>query len=180
MSSISILAYIILTISIGYAFIYSSVGDLSALMGEKQKYDDSIAMVNNIESKKNELLAKFNNISAADKKNIETILPSSMNFVRLVSQIDAVAANYGISIDRASSKDLTPSVGASIEEAQPQKEYNSATVEFSFKSTYDKFNAFMNDLGKSLRIMDINSVGLTTAENGIYSYSVEFKTYWVK
>jgi Tfp pilus assembly protein PilO len=180
MSSISILAYLILTISIGYAFIYSSMGDLSSLMGQKQKYDDSIIMVNNIENKKEELLAKFNNISATDRKNIETVLPSSLDFVKLVSQIDAVAANYGISVDKVTSKEVNSSVGNSVATAQPQNGYQSSVIGFSFKSSYDKFNAFMNDLGKSMRILDIRSVRLTNDKSGVYSYDVEFETYWLK
>lgn len=69
-------------------------------MKEKQEYESSLEMVNSIESKKNELLAEFDKISEQDKKNIETILPSSLDFVKLISQIDRVAANYGITIDK--------------------------------------------------------------------------------
>ena len=180
MSSTSILAYVIFTLSIGYAFIYSSIGGLSALIDEKQKYNNSLEMVGNIENKKNELLTKFNNISAADKKDIETILPSSLDFVRLVSQIDAVAANYGISIDKVYSRETSSSVGESIEGAKPQRPYKSSIIGFSFTAPYNKFNAFMNNLEKSLRILDIRSVKLTTQESGIYSYNIEFETYWLK
>lgn len=178
MSSISIIAYIVLTLSIGYAFVYPSFGDVSKLLDQKQKYLNSLEMVNNIENKKNELLTKFNEISTVDKKNIETVLPNSLNFVRLISQIDAVAANHGISIREVSSKEIDSSAGTSIEGIQSQKAYNSSIIGFSFIASYDKFNAFLNDLEKSLRILDIRSAKLETQEGGVYSYNVEFETYW--
>ena len=74
-------------------------------MEEKQKYENTLEVVNNIENKKNELLTEFNKISTQDRKNIETILPSSLNFVKLVAQIDKVAMGYGIIVDKFSSKD---------------------------------------------------------------------------
>ncbi len=180
MSNTSIIAYLILTLSIGYAFIYPATGNLSVLMKEKQKYNDSLETVSNIKNKKSELLTKFNNISVADKKNINIILPNSLNFVKLISQIDAVAANYNISIDKVTSKKTAPASGKSIGEKQPPKTYDSAIIGFSFIAPYNKFSNFMDDLEKSLRILDIRSVKLKTQENGNYSYNVEFETYWLK
>jgi Tfp pilus assembly protein PilO len=180
MSSISIIAYVILTISIGYAFIYSPSGDLTVLMDQKQQYEKSLEMVNNIENTKNELLTKFNNISAAEKKEIETVLPDSLDFVRLVSQIDAVGSKYGISIKSITSREINSSAGTSIKGAEPPKPYNSAAIGFSFDASYDKFNTFMADLEKSMRVLDIKSVKLNSKDTGIYSYTVEFETYWLK
>lgn len=176
----SILAYMILTLSIVYAFIYPSVTNLSNLFNERQKYKDALGVVNNIEDKKNELLTEFNNISAADKKDIETILPNSLDFVNLISQIDAVAASHGISIDKISSRETGSSVGESVEKAQSARPYQSSIIGFSLVAPYDKFRDFIDDLGKSLRTLDIRSVELKTQENGAYSYDVTFETYWLK
>lgn len=178
MSNTSKLIYIILILAISYLFIYPSVGELSALTAEKHKYTDTLIMINNIETKKNELLTKFNNISAADRKDIETILPNSLDFVNLISQIDSVAAKYGISIDKVSSKESV--VSGNSGETTPSQSYQSAVIAFSFDATYEKFNAFLNDLEKSLRILDVKSIKLTTGDDGIYTYNIEFQTYWLK
>lgn len=155
-------------------------GDITILLDQKQKYENSLEMVNNIEAKKDELVSKFNAIPAAERKNIETILPSSLDFVKLISQIDAVASKYGISVDQISSKELVASGGDSIEGAAPPKIYQSATIEFSFDTSYEKFTSFLDDLEKSLRILDIRSVKLVAAENGVYTFNVQFETYWLK
>lgn len=180
MSKLSILSFIVLSISIGYAFTYPAAQELNALMGQKQKYEDTLEAVKNIEAKKNELLTKFNNIPAEDKKNIDTILPNSYNFVRLVSQIDNVAAKYGISIDKITSVDKSSSISGSVSEAQPSKPYNSAIVGFTFTSSYENFNRFIGDLEKSLRILDIRTMRLKSEKDGLYEFTVEFETYWLK
>jgi len=180
MSSISIIAYVVLSLAIGYAFTYPAVGKVSNLMVEKQKYEESLKTVSNIENKKNELLTEFNKISDKDKKDIDTILPNSLNFVRLISQIDSVASKYNIVIKRTSSRDTSSQSGDFIGEGQSESAYNSAIVSFSFDAPYDKFRAFMDDLEKSLRILDIKNIKLTADEKGGYSYNVEFETYWLK
>lgn len=180
MSGTSILAYIILTLSIGYVFAYPSFNEISVLMDEKSKYENSLGLVADIENRKNELLTEFNKISDTDRKNIDSVLPNSLDFVRLISQIDLIAESQGILIDKVSSKDTDPSVGESIAEAAPATLYQSSRISFSFTAPYDQFNIFMNRLEKSLRILDIRSVKISTQENKPSSYSVDFETYWLK
>ncbi|KKP56483.1 MAG: hypothetical protein UR80_C0018G0007 [Parcubacteria group bacterium GW2011_GWB1_35_5] len=180
MSSISIIAYIILALSVGYAFVYPSMGEVSILMDEKEKYETSLEMVNNIENKKNELLTEFNKISAEDKKDIDTVLPNSLNFVRLVSQISSVASKYNIVIDKTSYRKTSPSSGESIGEEQSETMFDSAIINFSFSASYPNFKNFTDDLEKSLRILDIRNIKITTGEKKEYIYEVEFETYWLK
>lgn len=181
MSSISKIAYLVLALAIGYAFVYSPFGEVSALLDQKQTHERTLEMVNTIENKKNELLIKFEAIPEEEKKDIETILPDSFDFVKLISQIDAVAASHGISIESITSKEISSAVGTSVESAAPAKTYKSSVIGFSFTASYERFNEFIADLEKSLRILDIRSAKLTSEEqSGLYSYDVEFETYWLK
>jgi Tfp pilus assembly protein PilO len=189
MSSTTKLVFIVIAVIVGYFFIYSPMGDLTALMNKKQEYENSMATISNIESVQKGLQDKFNKISDDDKKNIDATLPTSFSFVKLVSQIDALSAGFGISIGNITLKGQSSSVGDSIKTSQPAKPYNSAIIGFSFKSSYENFNAFMNELGRSMRILDIKSMRLESGSvskdakdvknTGVYSYVVEFETYWL-
>ena len=180
MSPIAILAYLIISLSVGYAFAYPSFGDISSLTAEKDKYENSLIQVQNLENKKNELLGKFDKISVENKKDIETILPSSLGFIDLIYQIDNLAAKYGLSINNTSFKEISSSVGGSIGTARPQRPFESSIIGFSFTTSYDQFNNFIGDLEKSLRILDMRTLKIEPEENGIYTYTVEFETYWTK
>lgn len=180
MSSTSILAYFILAASVVYVFVYPPYQEISILMGEKEKYENYLAMAMNVDAKTNQLLTKFNQITAEEKKNIDTVLPDSYDLVKLVSQIDSIAGQYGIKIDKITSREVSSSIGDSIAEAQPDKQYKSAVIGFSFSSNYETFNKFIGNLEKSLRILDIRSVKINTSNTDIYTYSVEFEVYWIK
>jgi len=135
-------------------------------MDKKQQYEQTLQTVSNIENTKQALLTKFNKISDADKQNINTILPNSFNFTKLISQIDTVAESYGIAIKDVTSQDMNPTAGSSIADAQPKSPYSSAVIGFSFSAPYNKFSGFLNDLEKSTRILDINSLQLKVDEKG--------------
>lgn len=180
MSGSSILSYLILSLTIGYVFTMPYFSEVSSLLDQKKTYEDSLATAASIETKKNALMEEFKNISPEDKQNIDAILPSSSDYVKLLSDIDNVGKKYGITPDRVSFKELNPSSGDSIADAAPAKPYASGILGFSFSATYEKFNSFMSDLEKSLQIMDVRSVRINTAQNGIYEYNVEFETYWLK
>ena len=180
MSSTSKFAFIILALAISYAFVYSPmVGEISVLSEKKKGHEDNLKVISQIEEKKKELVANFDAIPEADKKDIDTIVPTSKNFMRLVSQIDAVASNYGISISGISSSESSDTTSGSIDEAQNSKPYRSVLISFTFSSSYENFKEFMNDLEKSLRILDVKSIELTAEDKGLNSYSVSFETYWL-
>lgn len=177
MSSTAILSYVIFSLSVIYAFSMPLANETFALLDQQAQYEEMVDKMRNLENKKNALLAEFNKISADNIKKIETLIPSSLNFVKLVADIDAVATRHGISIKNISSTNNASSVG-SVAEAGATQGYGSASINFDFEGTYAKFNEFINDLERSLRILDIKSVSLSSSESGIYTYTLGFDTYW--
>ena len=180
MSGTSILSYIMLSACIVYAFANPAYQEIKLLRGEKGKYDDSLALVADIENKKNALLEQYNSISEEDKKKISTVLPDSLNFVKLVADIANVASVNGVIVDNITLREMDSSVGESVSDAGAPKPYRSAIIGFSFDASFSQFNAFIDNLEKSLRILDVRSVKLQTNEGGRDTYQVEFETYWVK
>jgi hypothetical protein len=62
-----------------------------------------------------------------------------------------------------------------------QSLYGTLTLSFSTTATYTTFLAFMRDLEKSLRLIDIVSVQFASSDtNQLYDYTVSIKTYWLK
>ncbi|MBN2093801.1 MAG: hypothetical protein JW740_00275 [Candidatus Zambryskibacteria bacterium] len=179
MSNVFKFGLILLAIIIGYLFAYPTVQDVFATLEDKQDYENSLSVAQNIEIKKQELLDELNKISNEDKEKIDTILPKSLDFVRLVSQIADVAARYGISIGGISLIEVQTSQNLNSEdESIVQNNYKSAIIGFSFDTSHQNFNYFILDLEKSLRLLDIKSMKLNTTNKGINSYDVEFETYW--
>ena len=58
--------------------------------------------------------------------------------------------------------------------------YGSLGVSFTTSASYNTFLAFIRDLEKSLRIMDITAIQFGASDTQVYDYSVDIRTYWLK
>jgi len=177
MGGTTILAYIVISLSVVYAFTLPFFNNLNALLDEKSRYEEVLEKARNIEEKKNALLAEFNKVSALEIQKVETFIPSSFNFVKLAADIDAVAARYGISVQSIASIDGS-NTDTSIAEAESTPTYGSAIITLSFSASYPNFQKFLEDLEKSLQILDIKSLTISPGDNNVYKYSMELETYW--
>lgn len=176
------LLYIILGTLILYFFALPQYRSLEPLNVEKQRYEDTLEQVRNIEQKKNELVAEYNQITKQEISAINSMIPTSENFVKLVADIDAAAAKSGFHITKATAKPGVQAEPASIEEALVvERPYNSSIVSLTFSAPYQVFKNFMAELEKSLRIIDTRALSINISENSsAYTYNLDLETYWME
>jgi hypothetical protein len=62
----------------------------------------------------------------------------------------------------------------------PVPSLETVKVTFGMSATYDQFITFLEDMEANLRIMDLQHLTVTSNDNGIYDWSLEFQTYWLK
>ncbi len=156
---------------------YASVRELST---EQSRFDDALDRSKELVALRDALLSKYNSIKTEDLNRIDTMLPDSIDTVRLIIDINTLASRYGMSIGNISigSPDEAQGNGAL---GPSSDDYGRLSLSFTVLSTYDRFRAFLADLERSLRLVDITSLSFGTPEqNGLTSYDVTFTTYWLK
>ena len=131
-----------------------------------------------------EVLKSRDKITDEDIVRLDKMIPDNIDNVRLIIDVNGIAGRHGVTLRgvRTSAGDTkvgaaTPVAGASRTGAAA---LNPVTISFNVSTTYSNFIAFMQDVERSLRIMDISRISLNSTDNGIYDYSVEIKTYWLK
>ena len=124
-----------------------------------------------------------------------------MNNIRLILEIEQIAAPYGMSLTNVkydttstTSAASPTTVGVTAQGsigAKASSDYGVFNLEFSTSGTYDNFINFTKDLESNLRIVDISSVAFSSdtsvsttskapAAPNVYSYNFKIKTYWLK
>lgn len=185
MNSTNSIALILVSVGLFFLIGKPALSDVDLLKAEKEKYNAAIAQINVLESKKDELLAKMNNIPVEDREKMQTFLPAREETVRLITDIDGIASKHGISVTSASLGTPKTSSSRSIAEVSDGKAYNSRMIDITFSSNYDDLIDFVIDLEKSLRIIDIRSISFTTgstarAASGVNEYKISMEVYWLK
>lgn len=178
----SLLPIIFVLIALGLFFVYidPTYQEIKVLRAQEGQYDSALTKSKELQATRDTLLGKYNTFASSDLERLTKLIPDNVDNVRLVLDLDGIAATYGMSI-----RNVLVS-GSGVERAQrgavgpSASPYESVVLSFSVFSTYDDFIRFLEDLEQSLRIVDIISISFTAPEGDLYEFSVSVRTYWLK
>lgn len=158
--------------------------------GDISQYDAALTKSAELQELKQTLLARYNTFSPADLDRLQKLLPDHVDNVRLILDLDNLAGRHGMAIQNvaisAPQTESTSQTAASSINSSKQR-YDSLTLKFATIATYDDFLSFLQDLERSLRIVDLVSLRLSQVSGGdaknplpTYSYDITIRTYWLK
>lgn len=177
MNNIISIVIILTSIGVFFGYIDPEYSKVKVLLEEKDQYYTAIKNSNELQGVKKALIEKSEAIDAGNREALFKLLPDNIDNIRLIIDIDEMAKTHQMTIrnfktDTAEEKDTLGRDG---------NPYGTLTLSFSTAAPYDRFLAFIADLERSLRIIDIASIDFSVTEgNPIYDYDVKIKTYWLK
>lgn len=188
----TIISFICLIAAGSIFFLYTKpeYDTVKATNAEIAQYDQALEKAAELQQLKQGLLARYNTFNSSDIDRLQKLLPDHVDNVRLILDIDSLAGRHGMalqnvvvssaeSVQSSSNQSASAAVGAS------KQKYDSVTIKFTTQGNYDTFLAFLGDLEKSLRIVDLVSLSLSNSalapsNNPVYSYDMTLRTYWLK
>lgn len=169
---------ILIGIAIGLFFwqINPTYEKVKEMRAEGAEYDKALSVAGELEDLRAELNALLDSFSQTDLGRLETFLPNHVDNIRMILDINGIASKYNITPRDIKTGDVVASGSGSN-----QKAYNVASLGFTFNSSYSNATNFLRDLEKSLRLTDIRSLDIKSAESGKsgYDFTVSLNSYWV-
>jgi Tfp pilus assembly protein PilO len=180
---------ILIIISLGTFWIYidpnyrgQNLGDGKMSIQELQKedlnYQNALKQSDEVKAKREALQDKNSQFNLADIERLQKLLPDNIDNIKLIINITTIAANHGLVL-----KDPrldTAAVVVPDKLGKDNSKSGSVGLSFSVTASYDKFQEFLADLEKSLRLVEITGLAVTGNNTGLYDFSVNLKTYWLK
>lgn len=171
---------ILIAAGIFWGYVDPTYQEIKTLKRTKADYDSAIGKSQELLKLRDGLLDKYNSFKGEDLKRMERLLPSSIDNVRLIIDINGVTSKYGASLKdvKVSSADelKTTNGGTAMVGGSG---YNSMVLNFSIEATYENFISILADLEKSLRVLDVASISFKTGETDVFKYEVGVRTYWL-
>ncbi len=151
------------------------------LQAQEKSYDDALNKSQELRRVRDQLLSKFNTFSTEDKEKLLSMLPDNVDNIRLVIDINNVAARHNLAIknlqigETISGKSTRNSaaVGAS------GSKVGSVDLGFTVSSDYEGFLSFLSDLEHSLRLIDVEKIGFSVSTTNVNDYNLSIRTYWL-
>lgn len=176
----NLIAYIIMiTAAIASFFLYTNpqYKHVQTLKAQASKYEVALEKAKQAEQIKAELATKRESFSQEDIDQLQKMLPDTVDNIRLLLDINQIAASYGSGI-----AGIRVDTTASDQQAQTgqKTDLGAVTIGFNVTMSYTSFLAFLKDLERSLRITDLTVLSFSSTDTGQYSFGVTLKTYWLQ
>ena len=151
---------------------------ISELKEERGRYIDALNKTKEIEQARTGLLEEYARIPADGREKLEKLLPDHIDSVRLIIDVNNIAAQYGMKLKNISltQSDKAAALVASLALGPVEEHFKSVGLKFGVEGSYDNFRSFIRDLEQSLRLVDIETVSFSSRED-LYEYVVAVSTY---
>jgi len=174
---------VILSIGLFFAFTDGTYKQAKELEKEQARFDEALERSKELQAVRDALLSRYNTFSTNDLERVEKLLPDGIDVVRLILELDSIAARHGMRIDNISvQENLAESTAPTGSIGVPdQLPYETISVGFGVSAQYDDFLSFVEDLESSLRIVDLQALSFSATDDGEpYGYTISLRTYWLK
>lgn len=178
---------ILILVSIGMFFLvidpqYKKIQELNKEIAENNRM---LKLAQELKEKRDDLQDKFNSFGEDDRKNLEKILPDTVDNVRLILDINNIANDVGIKItnigiNNEGEQGEQTDRNSNVIDRTSSSGYGTIALSFSVSSTYDVFKVFMKRLENSLRLVDIVDFSVLVGGSDFYGYNVTLNTYWLR
>jgi len=160
-----------------FGYIDSMYKNIKEKKIEEKMFSQALDNSKELQAIRDDLLVTYNSFSNEDLTRLGKLLPNNIDNVRLIRNIDGIAAKYGMSLSDVNLNiDNVNGDTVGVEE----NKYGSVVLDFSVTAPYRVFLSFLADLEKSLRLVDVIKVEFSSADKDFYEYNVSIKTYWLK
>ena len=136
--------------------------------------DQALAAAASFKAKENELAAAKNAILPEDLARLEKLLPSSVDNVAIILDLNALAARSGMVL---SDIGVTP---PAEDQAALQGSIGSVDLTLTATGTYKAFRTFLSGIERSARMLDVIRVSVRGSDTGVYAYSMTIRLYWLR
>jgi hypothetical protein len=145
---------------------------IQALQSLNTQYDNTLVEATTLRQQAESLKAEYTQVSDEQKARMSVMVPTSIDRVRLLSEISSIINQTGLSVQDISVSDSVSTLDNT----------GAVMVTFSVSTTYDSFKALMDKLEKSLRLFSVSSIAFTSPEKegDLTRYTVRMETYYIK
>lgn len=176
--------FIVISIAIFFGFTNPRYQGVKVIRDEVARYDEALDRAKDLTALRDELNAKYSSFSPDEIDSLNTLLPDTIDTVRLIIDVNNIADRHNLTL-------LNISVAGGPDQNKNQNsgaigpsgnDYGTIELSFNVSTTYDQFKTFLSDLERSMRLIDVKNIsfGAAAEGTGLTTYSVQAETYWLR
>lgn len=200
---------LILAVGIFFAYVRPAwQGPIAATKASIASTDAALKAAADYRTRENKLAKERAAIDPANLARLSTFLPDSVDNVRIILDLSALAARSSLTLTsiNVSSSDKTsaassgqtpastamsptspvpggpavPGGGGALPTSNRQSSVGSVDLSLTVIGTYGAFQAFLEAVEKSARLLDVKDLSVKGSDTGVYTYQLSVRLYWLR
>lgn len=168
-----------------FSYIDPTYAVIKDLQVKNARLSDALDKSRELQEVRDSLRARYNTFNPDDIDRLGKLVPDNIDNIRLILDIDGIAQKHNLQVEdfefsddgQAGTNRQTAPEGIGVNSGP----FGTVTFQFRVSSEYETFRAFMDDLEKSLRIVDITELSLEPGEGDDgFTFNVTIRTYWLR
>lgn len=153
---------------------------IKELQVQDNSYSDALAKATELHTVRDKLLNTRNSFAPTDVDRLQHILPDNVDNIRLIIDINNIASRHNLALTNVDLGDLSKSTSGKASGGSNADPVGSLEVGFSVSTAnYSDFLSFLQNLEHSLRLVDVDKITFSATANGVTTYSLSVRTYWL-
>jgi hypothetical protein len=176
-----LLPIILLFAALGIFFGYVSPqleGPIAATKVRIAADDSALAAAAAYTAKENQLAAARDQIPPDNLARLALLLPSSVNNVQTILDLDNLAVRSSFPL--AAINVVAGGTSNAVQGISTNQNLGSVELSITGSGSYTAFRTFLDGVERSVRLLDVRTLSITSADSGIYNYSMDLRLYWLK
>jgi Tfp pilus assembly protein PilO len=201
------LSFIVISVAIFFLGLNPIYKKMTVIRKEVKIYKEALDNSSELQAIRDSLIEKYKNIKKEDRDRLNQFLPTNIDNIELILEIERIANLNGMPIENivSNAEDLKKKVITDEEGKSGSKldsvnnlPYGVFPFEFTVRGRYESFLNFLKELESNLRLIDIRDLTIsvsekpsststssgtnsnTNTEGSFYNYSLKVETYWLK
>ncbi len=160
---------------------YQGANGITSLKVQMNAYDDALNKSQKLKEVRDALVSRRNALPDEQLQKLEKILPDNVDNIRLIIDINGVAAKHGLTLKNVQLGSVSDSTKtrSAVAVGASGSPVGSVELGFTVAAPYEDFLVFLNDLEHNLRIMNIEKINFSVAETALNDYQLTIRTYWL-
>ena len=180
-----ILPTLALIVSVGIFFAYVQPtwsGSIYAAKASIASNDRALAAAKTYTLQQNQLAAARNAIDPTDLAQLARLLPSSVDNVGLILDLNALAARSGLTLSNIDviTNTIAPAKSGGVGVTLSAATGPTGSAELSAVGTYAALQSFLVGVEKSERLLDVKDLLVRGSDTGVYDYRMKLSFYWLR
>lgn len=169
---------VIAAILVFFFYIDPEYGKIKEMIAYQDGLKESLEQAQDLSALRSRKKAEYDSFKESDKRKLAIMISSEVDETRLFNNIAGIGSQNGVSLTQVSIGDEVQGGGRG-EEDEVMSDVKDVTVSFTAQTSFTNFIAFLEDVEKSLQIMDVKSFTISPTGTGsrIYDFEVELTAY---